>query len=119
MRPNWEFNRGGTTGNTPKVRELVLAYRKSPSHLHGWEFVIDVDATVRNDPNRSYQSVRDDIETVNHSVPLVTFREAGQESEANVEMVPVVRFDRVSAAPMQEKHSEVRGEIRVRVEEVI
>lgn len=119
MRGNWEFNRGGTTGNTPKVREAVLLFRKRPAHLHGWELEIDADETARQDVTRSVDDILTDLETANHSVTLVVFQEAGQEAAVNVEVASMERIETVIANPMMERHSQLSVVVKVRLEQVL
>jgi len=119
LRSNLEFNRGVTTGNTPKLREFVLLYRKKPAFLNGYELDIDLRATAN--PGRSYAQVVADLETVIDSQTLVEFKEYGRDTTKYVE-VPVGGFafgDWIDAKSGHVAQGGREGMLNIRLEEVL
>lgn len=119
IRTNWEFNRGGTTGNTPKVSELVLLFRKEPANLHGWEVEIDLEETARQFPRRGIAVLLSELNTVETSNTLVPFQLATDDTERQVEMVAPAYGWWLEGRQGGQSYAYRAGIMQIKIEEVV
>lgn len=122
----YNFNRGSTNTNTPKLQESEI---QSYHHLLGrlaWDFTIDIDKTAEDNAPAAVvgqtiaETIIAAIKTVVASVPLVTFTIA-QETQTNVRIPndrpPIFNLTTINASGAV--LGDRTGFITVRVEEGI
>ena len=116
LRPNIEFNRGGTSSLSPKLRELVVLFRKEPARKYG--YILDIDLRATETLVRNYEQMVTQLETIFDSAVLLAFQEYGQETTRYVEVVDFTFKDWVRGSVMAQSQGEREGMVRIVVEEL-
>lgn len=119
MRPNVEFNRGGTTGNTPKLREFVVLFRKRAPRLERITCTIDLQETARESNGiRGYSDLIGELETVFDTQIAVPFVESKDAGEIQVEVSGYKYLDWIRGSPQARDFAQREGTIKVVLEQL-